>query len=253
MALDWLDMRFNESQVMFSMCNLLETGFLWCQLLNFELLRKSFSQYETPDMDIESSRDLYEKKVDRALFMGLAVLGTLETIVFVNQLVSEKFNLAASIFIASLSCLIGFVVLIDGAVIILKLRKLVNGEWESCTKKILLIIISILLQIILKIVLDAIILTEIKSADDRLFSEILFCLPNFEIFLPICTIYLIHLSCLREQKRQQASTDFGSVLLGRSSNAEDRPRTICTDRSSLQRSSESENCSALRDRVQKKL
>lgn len=97
---------------MFAMCNLLETGFLWCLLLNFELLRKAFDQNAAPNLETVYSGDLYEKKIDWALFVGLTVLGIVEIIVFVDGIATNNFSLAASIFIATLSCLVGLVVFI---------------------------------------------------------------------------------------------------------------------------------------------
>jgi hypothetical protein len=56
-ALDWMDMSLDSVQYMFAMCNLLETGFLWCQLLNFELIRKAFDKKETHDLETAFSGD----------------------------------------------------------------------------------------------------------------------------------------------------------------------------------------------------
>jgi hypothetical protein len=77
--------------------------------------------------------------------VGLTVLGIVEIIVFIVGLTTDNFSLAASIFIATLSCLVGLVVFIYGAIIIRKLKKeLVNGKWDPCSLAVLIIVASIL-------------------------------------------------------------------------------------------------------------
>ena len=52
--------------------------------------------------------------------------------------------------------------------------------------------------------MDIYILTQLKS---KQFSDILFCLPNLEVLLPVSAIYLSHFNFLLKETKMHASTE----------------------------------------------
>ena len=57
--------------------------------------------------------------------------------------------------------------------------------------------------------MDIYILTQLNS---KRFSDILFCLPNLEVLLPVSAIYLSHFNFLLKETKMHASTELRATL-----------------------------------------